>query len=170
MVLHPFLFYLFFHTTNIRQFSEPTKCFNTFNLNVNNVNKFAYIIENDYLCIEIKRKGYIMNGKKFDKLFNNAVNSAKNKLIDILNKLFIENHNNDYEIVFKENIYYYVSNGFCYPKRMWLNTNHRIVIERGFDWEDLTTDEEEICVDDMSLKDLIEFCEFITDDFENNIK
>lgn len=111
-----------------------------------------------------------MNGKKFDKLFTNAVESAKNKLVDILNKLFIENHNNEYEIVFKENIYYYVSNGFCFPKRMYMNVNHRIVIERGFDWEDLTTDEEEICVDDMSLKDLIEFCEFITEDFENNIK
>lgn len=111
-----------------------------------------------------------MNGKKFDKLFTNAVEQTKNRLIDILNKLFIENHNNDFEIVFKENIYYSVSNGFCFPKRMYLNVNHRVVIERGFDWENLTTDEEEICIDDMSLKDLIDFCQFITEDFENNIK
>ena len=111
-----------------------------------------------------------MNGKKFDKLFINAVEQTKNRLIDILNKLFIENHNNDFEIVFKENIYYSVSNGFCFPKRMYLNVNHRVAIERGFDWENLTTDEEEICIDDMSLKDLIDFCQFITEDFENNIK
>ena len=57
MVLHPFLFYLFFHTTNIRQFSEPTKCFNTFNTYVNNVNKFAYVREIDYLCTIIKKGG-----------------------------------------------------------------------------------------------------------------
>ena len=111
-----------------------------------------------------------MNGKKFNKLFTNAVEQSKNRLIDILNKLFIENYNNDFEIVFKENIYYSVSNGFCFPKRMYLNVNHRVAIERGFDWENLTTDEEEICIDDMSLKDLIDFCQFITDDFENNIK
>lgn len=107
-----------------------------------------------------------MNGKKFNKLFTNAVESAKNKLIDILNKLFIENHNNDYEIVFNE-LYYSVSNGFCFPKRMYLNVNHRLVIERGFDWEDMTTDEEEVCVDDMSLQDLIDFCQFITENFES---
>ena len=111
-----------------------------------------------------------MNGKKFNKLFTNAVEQSKNRLIDILNKLFIENYNNDFEIVFKENIYYSVSNGFCFPKRMYLNVNHRVAIERGFDWENLTTDEEEICIDDMSLKDLIDFCQFITEDFENNIK
>jgi hypothetical protein len=115
-----------------------------------------------------------MNGKKFDKLFTNALESSKNKLIDVLNKFFIENHNSDYEIVFNEpyycdvnELYYSVPNGFCFPKRMWLNTNHRLAIERGFDWEDMTTDEEEICVDDMSLKDLIDFCQFITENFES---
>jgi hypothetical protein len=111
-----------------------------------------------------------MNGKKFDKLFTNAVESAKNRIIDILNKLFIENHNNDYEIVFKENIYYNVSNSYCFPKRMWLNTNHKLVIERIFNWEDLTIEEEVICIDDMSIKDLIDFFQFIMEDFENYIK
>ena len=111
-----------------------------------------------------------MKGQEFDKLFVNTIETAKNSLISILIKLFNENNNNDYEIVFKENIYYSISYGFCFPKRMWLNNNHRLVIERGFDWEDFTTDEEEICVDDMSLKDLIDFCQFITEDFKNNIK
>ena len=115
-----------------------------------------------------------MNGKKFDKLFTNAVESARNRLTNVLNKFFIENHNNNREIVFNESYYsdfdqlhYSVPNGFCFPKRMYLNVNHRIVIERGFDWEDLTTDEEEVCVDDMSIKDLIDFCQFITENFEN---
>ena len=115
-----------------------------------------------------------MNGKKFDKLFTNAVESAKNKLVDILNNFFIENHNNDNEIVFNESyyspfneLYYSVTNGFCFPKRMYLNVNHRLVIERGFDWEDLTTDEEEVCIDDMSLQDILEFCQFITENFES---
>jgi hypothetical protein len=111
-----------------------------------------------------------MKGQEFNKLFVNTIETAKNSLISILIKLFNENHNNDYEIVFKEDIYYHIPYGFCFPKRMWLNNNCRLVIEREFDWEDLSTDEEEICVDDMPLKDLIDFFQFITEDFENNIK
>ena len=111
-----------------------------------------------------------MNGKKFDKLFTNAVESAKNRIIDILNKLFIENHNNDYEVVFRKESYYAVPNGFCYPSRMYLNVNHRLVIERDFDWDDATTDWEEICVDDMDLFDLLRFCDdYINENFEKNV-
>ena len=111
-----------------------------------------------------------MNGKKFDKLFTNAVESAKNRIIDILNKLFIENHNNDYEIVFRKESYYAVPDGFCYPSRMFLNVNHRLVIERDFDWDDATTDWEEICVDDMDLFDLLRFCDdYINENFEKNV-
>lgn len=111
-----------------------------------------------------------MKGKEFDKLVVNTIQTAKNSLIAILIKLFDENHNADYEIVFKEQSYYSVPDGFCYPKRMWLNVNHRLVIERGFDWEDMTTDEEEICVDDMDLFDLLRFCDdYINENFEKNI-
>jgi hypothetical protein len=111
-----------------------------------------------------------MKGQEFNKLFVNTIEIAKNSLISILIKLFNENHNNDYEIVFKENIYYNVSNCYCFPKRMWLNPNHKLVIERIFNWEDLTIEEEVICIDDMSIKDLIDFFQFITEDFENYIK
>jgi hypothetical protein len=51
-----------------------------------------------------------------------------------------------------------------------MNVNHRVVIERIFNWEDLTIEKEEICIDNMSLKDLIDFCQFITDYFENIYK
>ena len=56
-----FVYIYYFHTTNIRQFFIPYKCFNTFNTNIKSVNKFAYIIENGYLCISFKRKEQIMN-------------------------------------------------------------------------------------------------------------
>lgn len=111
-----------------------------------------------------------MKGQEFNKLFNNTIETAKNSLISILIKLFNENHNNDYEIVFKEDIYYNIPNGYCFPKRMWLDTNHKLVIERIFNWEDFTIEEEKTCLNDMSLKDLIDFCQFITEDFENYIK
>ena len=53
---------------------------------------------------------------------------------------------------------------------MYLNVNHRLVIERDFDWDDATTDWEEICVDDMDLFDLLRFCDdYINENFEKNV-
>lgn len=111
-----------------------------------------------------------MKGKEFDNMLGNAIETAKNSLISILIKLFNENHNNDYEIVFKENIYYNVCNGYYFPKRMYLDNNHKLVIERMIEWGCSVIEEEEICVNNMSLKDLIDLCQFITEDFENYIK
>ena len=110
-----------------------------------------------------------MKANEFNNLLGNTIKTTKNSLIAILIKLFNENHNADYEIVFKEQSYYSVPDGFCYPKRMWLNVNHRLVIERDFDWDDMTTDWEEICVDDMDLFDLLRFCEDYINEYFNKI-
>ena len=111
-----------------------------------------------------------MKANEFNNLLDNTIQTTKNSLIAILIKLFDENHNADYEIVFKEQSYYAVPDGFCFPKRMWLNVNHRLVIERDFDWDDATTDWEEICVDDMDVFDLLRFCDdYINENFEKNI-
>lgn len=110
-----------------------------------------------------------MKANEFNTLLGNTIETAKNSLIAILTKLFNENHNEDYDIVFKNESYYSIPNGFCFPKRMFLNVNHRLVVERDSDWEDCTTDWEEICVDDMTLEDLILFCNYINENFEKII-
>lgn len=110
-----------------------------------------------------------MKANEFNVLLSNTIETAKNSLIAILTKLFNENHNEEYDVVFNNGTYYSVPNGFCFPKKMFLNVNRRLVIERDYDWDDLATDWEEICVDDMTLEDLALFCNYINEDFEENV-